>query len=128
MAFVVADTDVLIDFLRDRGAAAQVAHEIKRARLRATVLSVFELWSGAYTPAEKGAVENLLIALPILALEPPAARHAAEIKQSLESNNLNIGMADALIASICLLHSCQLLTRNTRHFSRINGLQLYLAS
>ena len=60
MSFI-ADTDVLIDFLRNRGdEAKRIELELKTGRLCTTVASAFELWVGAKSQKEKAAVGTLL--------------------------------------------------------------------
>jgi tRNA(fMet)-specific endonuclease VapC len=122
---IVADTDVLIDFLEGRSpAAARVAMELDRSQLRTTVISRFELLAGAKTGSQQKLVGELLAALPCLPLDEPAADRAAEVRRSLERAGASIGMGDSLIAGIVLVHDCILLTRNRRHFERVSGLTL----
>jgi tRNA(fMet)-specific endonuclease VapC len=124
LALIVADTDVLIDFLRGRGAAERVALELKQG-LATTVISAFELWAGSIgsTKREK-AVAVLLDALAIITLDASAAKQAAALRHSLQKKGRTIGMADSLIAGICIDRSAILLTRNTKHFGDIPRLSL----
>jgi predicted nucleic acid-binding protein len=46
------------------------------------------------------------------------------VRRALESKGQTIGMADSLIAGICLEHNGILLTRNVKHFSRVDHLIL----
>ena len=122
---MVADTDVLIDFLDGRAPAAErIALELDRGQLRTTVISRFELWAGAKTPRHQAVVGALLAALPCLPLDEPGADRAAEIRRTLERDGVPIGIADRLIAGIVLTHRGMLLTRNRRHFARVPGLAL----
>ena len=122
---IIADTDVLIDFLRNRKPMAdRIALELTTSSFGTTAISEFELRSGIRMQREAAAVEALLAALEILSLDSPAARRAAEVRRALESNGQAIGMADSLIAGICLEHNGILLTRNTGHFSRVDNLVL----
>jgi tRNA(fMet)-specific endonuclease VapC len=122
---MIADTDVLIDFLEGRSPAAErLALELDRGHLRTTVISRFELLAGAKTGAQRKVVGELLAALPGLPLDEPAADRAAEVRRGLERDAVGIGMADSLIAGIVLVHDGILLTRNRRHFERIAGLTL----
>jgi tRNA(fMet)-specific endonuclease VapC len=122
---MVADTDVLIDFLDGRApAAARIALELDRGQLRTTVISRFELLAGAKTARQQAAVGALLAALPCLPLDEPGADHAAEIRRTLERDGVPIGMGDSLIAGIVRAHRGMLLTRNRRHFARVPGLAL----
>ncbi|RLB55603.1 MAG: type II toxin-antitoxin system VapC family toxin [Deltaproteobacteria bacterium] len=122
---IVADSDVLIDSLRGRKPLVdRVALELKMGTLATTVVNCFELLSGAKTESGKKKVEKLLGALTILPVDEGAARRAAEVRRQLESEGLGIGMADYLIAGICLERDLVLLTRNRQHFERIAGLAL----
>jgi predicted nucleic acid-binding protein len=120
----VADTDVLIDYLAGQGEAAAVDGLLRRGALATTVISRFELLSGAKSTRQKNEVSALLAAVPSLSLDAPAADTASEIRRSLERSGNSIGMADSLIAGIAVTAGLPLLTRNRRHFERIPGLQL----
>ena len=125
MAFVVADSDVLIDALQGRDPAAdRIAVVIETGGMATTAISAFELLSGAEDDKSRTAVDRLLAAIPILPLDEEAGRAAAEARRELESRGATIGMADYLIAGVCLARSATLLTRNVGHFSRVPGLRL----
>jgi predicted nucleic acid-binding protein len=109
---IVADTDVLIDYLHDRGEAEAVEFSLRRGVLRTTVITRLGLLSGAKT------------AIPSLDLDDQAAGSASEIRRSLEHSGGTIGMADSLIAGIVLSAGGEFLTRNRRHFERVPGLKL----
>lgn len=122
---VIADTDVLIDFLRDRGdEARRIEFELKTGRLCTTSVTAFELWVGAKSPQEKAAVGTLLSALSIIPLDAAAADIAGKIFRDLAAKGIPIGMADCLIAGICCSRGGMLITRNKKHFSRIPNLKL----
>ncbi len=124
MSFV-ADTDVLIDFLRNRGdEATRIELELKTGRLCTTAVSAFELWAGANSEKEKAAVDTLLKALSVIPLDASASSLAGEIFRNLESKGETIGMADSLIAGICLHRNSMLITRNKKHFKRVPNLKI----
>lgn len=121
---IVADTDVLIDALRGKGAADRMRIEIATGTLATTTISVFELMSGARTDKERRAVDALLGALTALPVDDRAAREAASIRRELEADGVGIATADTLIAGICRSRNAILLTRNRAHFGRVRGLSL----
>ena len=122
---IVADTDVLIDFLAGRDPGAErVALELARGLLRTTSVTRFELLSGARNTNQEGSIRQLLGAIPTLSLDQQAADHAARIHRNLQKTGETVGMADSLIAGIVLSHGATLLTRNRRHFERVSGLRL----
>ena len=122
---MLADSDVLIDFLRGKGPAAErISLELGTGRLHTTTINAFELVSGSKTPKEQSRVATLLAALHILPLDLAAAAHAARVRRELEEQGQGIGTADYLIAGVCLAHGATLLTRNLKHFERVPNLRV----
>lgn len=120
----IADTDVLIDYLAGRGEVDRVERLLRRGVLRTTVITRFELLSGAKSAKQLTSLVQLLAAVPSLALDDASADVASEIRRSLDRSGNGIGMADSLIAGIVLSNGGSLLTRNRRHFERVPGLEL----
>ena len=122
---IVVDSDVLIDAPRGRpDAERRIDLELQTGALATTSVSAFELRSGARSGEAAEKVQMLLAALTILPFDEEAAERAAEVRRALESEGEGIGMADYLIAGICLSRSGLLLTRNREHFGRVPGLSL----
>lgn len=123
---IVADTDVLIDFLSGHEPIASLVGSgiVSEEGLATTVVSRFELLSGVRTAKQGRAIAGLFEALSILTLDSPAADRAAGVRRDLEKAGVSIGMADSLIAGIVLEHGGRLLTRNRKHFERVEGLTL----
>ncbi len=119
----VADTDMLVDFLRGVGEAERIRLELRTGRLCTTTITAFELWAGAGSHQQIAAVEALLGALSILPLDLASARRAGEIQRDLARKGEGIGMADSLISGICLEHEAILLARNHKHYDRVPGLR-----
>ena len=125
MALIVADTDVLIDFLTGREpAGSQVEQALTTGDLRTTAISRFELLSGAKTARQLRMIRRLLAVVGALRLDDAAADQAAAVRRSLERRGRGIGMGDSLIAGIVLATGAVLLTRDRRHFERVEGLEL----
>jgi len=122
---MVADSDVLIDFLSGHGPGAdRVALELERGELFTTAVNRFELLAGARHPRQLKAVRVLLDAIETLSLDRAAADDAAAIRRALEDAGSPIGMGDSLIAGIVRSQRGVLVTRNKRHFGRVDGLKL----
>ena len=120
----IADTDVLIDYLAGKGEADAVVGLLRRGTLRTTVITRFELLSGARNAKQLGRLVQLLEAIPSLELDDAAADSASEIRRFLEGSGNSIGMADSLIAGIVTSNGGTLLTRNRRRFERVPGISL----
>lgn len=122
---ILADTDVLIDFLAGiepalRGVSGFVAAD----RLQTSAISCFELLSGAREGKRGERVRKLVAALPVVPLDRKAAEQAAGVRRHLERAGETIGMADSLIAGIALANELPLFTRNGRDFEKVPGLTL----
>lgn len=121
---LIADTDLVIDFLRGNGPGADVVTDaLTEGTLRFTAITAFELRVGAAFPRQRRRIERLL-ARRTLPLDAPAALLAGEIHARLEQRGTRIGIADALIAGTCRRFDLPLATRNARHFARVPGLEL----
>lgn len=122
---IVADTDVLIDFLEGCSPGSDaVSAALAAGQLQTTVISCYELLSGARPPRKRAAAQALLQGIKILSLDEAMAYRAADLRAELEAEGALVGMADLLIAGIVLAHGATLLTRNRRHFERIPQLSL----
>ena len=119
---IVADSDVLIDFLRNGGAAPRVMELLKKGVLCTTAISAFELQSGISSKKALKSALDLLAAVKIFPLDDAAAKIAAEIYRELSGQGQGIGMGDSLIAGICCSNDLPILTRNLKHFDRVEGL------
>jgi tRNA(fMet)-specific endonuclease VapC len=121
----IADSDLLIDFLRGHEPGrSRVAFELSTGRLTTTSINAFELLSGALAKRDQKKVSVLLDAMLVLPVEGRAAEIAARVRRDLEADGKGIGMADYLIAGVCLAHGATLLTRNLDHFRRVPDLQI----
>lgn len=100
---IVADTDVLIDYLEGRSPGAEaVSLALRQDQLQTTTLSCFELLVGVRSNRQLEKVLALLDSIPVLVLDFDAARKAAELHRQLERSGITIGMGDSLIAGIVL--------------------------
>lgn len=123
-SLVVADTDLIIDFLRGRGPGAKLTRELLvDRRLRLTAVTGFELRVGADFLDRRERILRLFRSRTV-ALDLASALRAGEVAAELNKAGSAIGFADCLQAGICLRHDLPLATRNRKHFDRVRGLQL----
>ena len=67
---IIADTDVLIDFLAGHEpSASRIALELERGSLRTTAVTRFELLAGSRGARQQAVVRKLLDAVPALPLD-----------------------------------------------------------
>ncbi len=126
---MILDTDIMIDMFRDDKQVMKKVGQLKNKEvvLGTTSINTFELYRGNTLLSSKSdpeALGQLLSYLQIYSFSFYASKKAAEILNLLKSKGEVIELPDIMIASICIANNQPLLTRNIKHFSRIDGLQL----
>ena len=121
----MVDTDVIIDFFRDKPPAANVFAElISLEKAAMTAISVFELYAGIEGAKRLRQIETLVQELTILPLNTLEAAMAGRIYTQLKSRGKLVGTHDILIAAICVANDLPLYTKNIAHFSLIKDIRL----
>lgn len=126
----VLDTDLLIDFLREKEDAIEALKvlENRDEALRTTTVTAMELYVGAWqsSRAEKNvsAVADLLDDLFVLSMDSKSSRLAGKIIAELEGRGEPIGALDCIIGAIARSHNETVWTKDTDHFERIEELQV----
>ncbi len=125
---ICLDTDIVIDYLRQTEETENLAEKLylRFDEIALTAITVYELLLGVEYLGGKNRseVEAIIESSLILPLSEQASREAAKISAELKRSGSPIGIADELIAAICRTFGICLLTRNVRHFKRIDGLQI----
>jgi tRNA(fMet)-specific endonuclease VapC len=131
---MIADTDFFIDIMRSKRQHHDVAvrklEELDAGGIKISMAAItrFELSSGieqfVRPDEERARVRRLVRAYPTLPLEGATADRSGEIYGFLRARGTTIGVADALIGATALVYGESVLTRNRKHFSRIQGLQI----
>ena len=124
---ILFDTDTCIEILRGNHKTIK-----KRAaypgEISISFMTAAELFYGAENskhPAENRAVvEKFLLTLEVIHSDLPILRKFGEIKSDLRGKNLLIPDADIFVAATALETSEALVTGNSRHFERIDGLKI----
>jgi tRNA(fMet)-specific endonuclease VapC len=122
---VLVDTSILIDFFRKTDKANSQLMKLVRGNSTycISVVTEFEIYTGTST-SQTEYWEEFLFRTQVLAFDKEAARVAVAINKVLKQKNKQIGMADLFIAATAVYHNLPLATLNSRHFQRIDGLEL----
>lgn len=111
---ILVDTDVLIDFLRQRASAKQLLEAAVQSHdLFCSVITLAELMAGM-RPSEQTATEALLAGLTLLPVTEPIARTAGALRA--HAGPRKIMLPDCLIAATAMEESCLLLTFNRKDY------------
>ncbi len=108
---LLVDTDVFVDHLRG------VRRLEATGRLHYSSVTRAELFAGP--PAGSESVRMLLEALEEVPVDRPVAELAGGIRRETGT-----ALPDALIAASALHRGLSLMTRNRRHFARVEGLRV----
>lgn len=123
------DTNALTAILTRRGNAAQTFKEKLAAGHDVTLnaISYFELKRGLVLPrfSRTLAEFNAFVAgNDLLPLDEASLDQAVIVYQNLRATGRLLEDADILVAGTALAHDAVLVTRNLKHFERIEGLRL----
>jgi tRNA(fMet)-specific endonuclease VapC len=121
------DTNLCIRVLRDRPLGLRDRFNREASGLCISTIVLTELLHGAAKSARpehnRNEVERFAARLDVLAFDPAAASHAADIRATLERHGQVIGGYDLLIAGHARSRGLVLVTGNLGEFNRVDGLR-----
>lgn len=124
----LADTNIIGYFTRQQNIALQqrVEHALRAHELAISVVTRAEIRYGQAllnaNDKRHATIDLLLDATPTLAWTTQAADLYGTINAQLRKSGLPIGDLDVMIAAHSLSENLILVTHNTKHFERIEGL------
>lgn len=126
---MILDTTFLIDVLRGESTVEDTMERVdETGTASVSAVSVMELWEGVHltesSAEERDRVEELLDGLYETPFDRECGKEAGRISAELVTSGQGIEDADVMIAATALLHDEPVLTRNTSHFERIDGLDV----
>lgn len=122
------DTNTLSDLIKNpRGSVARRLSGLDPDSLCTSIVVACELRFGAQrkaSPLLTSKVDDLLSAVPVLALDGEVDRHYADIRLALERAGTPIGSHDLFIAAHARSLGLVVVTHNLREFQRVPGLRV----
>jgi tRNA(fMet)-specific endonuclease VapC len=122
------DTDICVYWLKANDCIEQTAISVGLINISISFMTLSELYYGAYKSqhvAENiAAINQLAVKLSIVESNDEICACFGKLKALLEKQGMIIDDADLFIAACALTTGATLVTNNTKHFKRINGLQL----
>lgn len=121
---IVADSSILIDYLRGKEAARDPVGEAlagEAGGILASELTRVELLSGMRS-AERGQVRHLLSLLSWAPVKREIAERAGALSRQYRRSHQGIELADFVIAATAELREAELWTTNVRHFPMFEDL------
>ncbi|MFN0035295.1 MAG: type II toxin-antitoxin system VapC family toxin [Saprospiraceae bacterium] len=124
-SLIQLDTSVLIDYLRKTKKANTFFVDLigRYDHFAVSVATKFEIYIGC-TAAQKPFWDAVFESISVLPLDNACIEAAVNIQQQLKKVSKQIDFPDLLIAATAQQNGLPLATLNTKHFSRIEGLEV----
>jgi predicted nucleic acid-binding protein len=121
---VVIDTDILIDFGRDKKDAVQsMAILEKKYQLTTSVITAMELYTGCRSKRDLNKVEDLIADLRIRLVSKSISKRAFDLMKKFRSSH-GVEINDMLIAATAVEIGAKMISKNQKHYQFIPGLDL----
>ncbi len=131
MSGYLLDTSVLSELVRKKPSRDVVRRlrQLRGSKLTTSSVCVLELRHGTARHPQGGQLwrrlaDTVLSRVEILAFGEMEARSAGDLLAALERNGAVIGLEDVLIGVTARIRGLTMVTRNVRHFERIEGLNV----
>lgn len=122
------DTGVCIQALKKRSRALFEKLTAHDGRMAISDVTLFELYYGAERYADPQAriviLEDFANRVELIPFDSHAARHAGNIRATLERQGRMIGAYDLMIAAIARANGLVLASGNLREFNRVEALRV----
>jgi predicted nucleic acid-binding protein len=117
MTNYLLDTNVIIDFLREkRGVAEYLLHIVHGGGfLYSCEVTVAEVFSGM-REKERSKTEAFMESLVYIPMNRQMAQKAGEMKSHYKAHGKNLTIVDCMIAAVVISNDCILLTENLKDF------------
>jgi predicted nucleic acid-binding protein len=129
--FYILDADWVIDALVGRNRAADTIVALAPQGIAISWVTVGEVYEGAYgfpdPESHLRSLREFLHPFYHLTLNDPIMERFADIRSTLRRQGQIISDFDILLAATALHYDLTVLTRNSRHLSRVSNLKLYRA-
>ena len=126
MSRYILDTDICIYWLKGSEPVKKMVKQVGPEKLGVTIFSLAELLYGAYYSQRVKQniidIQKFTSKIKVFGFDAAAADFFGKVKAGLRKNGQLIEDLDILIASTVLSHDAVLVTNNTSHFARIDGL------
>lgn len=118
MGFII-DTDVCIDFLKEKEYAVNLFSEILNDDCYISILTNYELLKGAFTPKQQKIVQNFVKLTEIINLDKNIIKTGAEFFRKYRKKGITLSNMDCLIMATAKEKNLKIITRNVKHYPEI---------
>lgn len=119
---VLIDTDVLIDYLREREEAVAFLNSIMD-EIAISAITVAELYAGVREGTERKKLDTFISAFEIIKIDGEIAVQGGLFRRDFVRSH-GVGLADALIAASAVSCGATLVTLNYKHFPMLDSVSV----
>ncbi|MEK6928114.1 MAG: PIN domain-containing protein [Nanoarchaeota archaeon] len=127
---VCLDTSFIVDILRGNKEVTSILSKFDNLNISKSIPSpvLSEIFQGMHLSKdlkqEQDKIMQLMNSLEILSLTQESSILAGKISSNLLNSGQDIGLVDCMIAAIAITNNETLITRNLKHFGKIENLKI----
>ena len=118
---MLADTDVLIDFLRGYDKAISFIEKFSSQIILSPIV-VAEIYAGVKGTNELAVLDNFISQFRVIPITSKIAKAGGLYKRGFNKSH-GVGLADAILAATAENEKAELKTLNVKHYPMISGLR-----
>ena len=120
MGYII-DTDVCIDFLKNREFAVELFEKIsEKDQYFISILTYYELLKASYSKKQHQSVEVFASSIEILNLDGKIIKMGAEFYRDYRKRGITLSDIDCLIMATAKEKNLKIITRNVKHYPEKN--------
>jgi len=117
----IIDTDVCVDFLKNREFAVELFEKIsEKDQYFISILTYYELLKGSYSKKQYKSVEVFASSIEILNLDGKIIKMGAEFYRDYRKRGITLSDIDCLIMATAKEKNLKIITRNVKHYPEKN--------
>ncbi|WP_029520346.1 type II toxin-antitoxin system VapC family toxin [Persephonella sp. IF05-L8] len=118
MGYII-DTDVCIDFLKNKNYALNLFSEILNEDCYISILTQYELLKGAFTPKQQKIIQDFVKLIEMINLDENIIKTGAEFYRKYRKKGITLSNIDCLIMATAKEKNLKIITRNVKHYPEI---------
>ncbi|WP_457634998.1 PIN domain-containing protein [Persephonella sp.] len=118
MGYII-DTDVCIDFLKNKYYAVNLFSEILNEDCYISILTQYELLKGAFKPKQQKIIQDFVKLIEIINLDENVITTGAEFYRKYREKGITLSNIDCLITATAKEKNLKIVTRNVRNYPEI---------
>ncbi|WP_293448771.1 type II toxin-antitoxin system VapC family toxin [Persephonella sp.] len=118
MGYII-DTDVCIDFLKNKDYAVNLFSKILNEDCYISILTYYELLKGAYTQKQQKIIQDFVRLMEIVNLDERIIKTGAEFYRKYRKKGITLSNIDCLIMATAKEKNLKIVTRNVRHYPEV---------